>query len=432
MWREIQGCNDWQGLVAGPATWLHPLLRGEIIRYGELLSACYKAFDVDPSSARHLHCKFARDDMLRNLGLHHSGYRVTKYIYASPHEGATAAPRGRWIGYVAVSQSSSSDDAETKTRLGREDIVVAFRGTVTSPEWAANFMSSLTPAGFHPLDPRPGVQVEAGFLSLYTSKESGCRFGLRSCREQLLSEVSRLLKKNQNKREVDGTRSDVSITLVGHSMGSSLALLLAYDICELGLNNTAGCTTAAPVTVFSFGGPRVGNSGFKRRCEEVGVKVLRVVNVNDPVTKLPGVFLNETTPRVLVAGNEEYEMPWSCSCYVHVGVEVALEFFSIQNPGWVHDLDGYIDGLRCPNVGGGAIDDGDDGMELTVSSDFAWKLLDDHQSISGSVDQLLMDDDWNYMVDGFADFLAMHVTMLGRSALFLVLLFYLSKTSWFE
>ncbi|CAI0395531.1 unnamed protein product [Linum tenue] len=417
MWREIQGCNDWQGLVGPAASWLHPLLRGEIIRYGELLAACYKAFDVDPSSSRHLHCKFARDDMLRNLGLHHSGYRVTKYIYASPREGA-AAPRSRWIGYVAVS-ALSDDDAETKTRLGREDIVVAFRGTVTSPEWAANFMSSLTPAGFHPLDPRPGVQVEAGFLSLYTSQESGCRFGLRSCREQLLSEVSRLLRKNkkQNKREID-----VSITLVGHSMGSSLALLLAYDICELGINSLAA-STVAPVTVFSFGGPRVGNSGFKRRCEELGVKVLRVVNVNDPVTKLPGVFLNEATARVL--------MPWSCSCYVHVGVEVALEFFSIQNPGWVHDLDGYIVGLRCPNVG--EINENDDGKEVTVLSgmnatkpyNFALNLSDD--------DQLLMDDDWNYMVDGFADFLAMHVTMVSKSALFLVLLFfYLSKTSWFE
>ncbi|KAK1289730.1 hypothetical protein QJS10_CPB18g00454 [Acorus calamus] len=315
VWREIQGSGDWSDLVEP----LDPLLRAEIVRYGEFVSACYKAFDVDPSSKRYLNCKFGRNSMLDNVGMSSSGYEVTKYIYATPNisiptQSGTCC--SRWVGYVAV-----SSDEEAR-RIGRRDILVTFRGTVTNTEWIANFMSSLAPARLDPHDPRPEVKVESGFLSLYTSDDSTCRFSQGSCREQLLSELSRLL----NKYKVKEGKEEISITLAGHSMGSSLALLLAYDVAELGLNK------GEPITVYSFGGPRVGNLAFKSRCEALGVKVLRVVNVNDPVTKLPGLVLNEN-----------FNWP---SCYAHVGVEVTLDFFKMKDPSCVHDLETYISLLR--------------------------------------------------------------------------------------
>ncbi|XP_022722681.1 galactolipase DONGLE, chloroplastic-like [Durio zibethinus] len=328
-WRELQGSNNWENLIEP----LHPLLRKEIIRYGEFVTACYKAFDLDPNSKRYLNCKYGKKSMLKEVGMDNSGYQVTKYIYATPDvnipiQNGTSC--GRWIGYVAV----SSDEAVK--RLGRRDVLITFRGTVTNHEWLANFMSSLTPARLDPHNPRPEVKVESGFLSLYTSDETDSKFGLESCREQLLSEVSRLLNKYKGE--------ELSITLAGHSMGSALALLLAYDISELGLNQTNSDQDHIPVTVLSFGGPRVGNSSFKQRCEELGVKVLRVVNVNDPITKLPGVLFNENF-RVL---GGRYEFPWSCSCYAHVGVELALDFFNVQNPSCVHDLETYINLLKWP------------------------------------------------------------------------------------
>lgn len=192
-------------------------------------------------------------------------------------------------------------------------------------------MSSLIQAQLDPHNPRPDVKVESGFLSLYTSDESSTsRFGILSCREQLLSEISRLLKKYKGE--------NISLTMAGHSMGSALALLLAYDVAELGLNKLGhdtvnGKLTEVPVTVFSFGGPRVGNLGFKNRCEDLGVKVLRIANVNDPVTKLPGVLFNNENFRVSSLG---------FSWYAHVGVELVLDFFSVQNPSCVHDLESYI------------------------------------------------------------------------------------------
>ncbi|KAL5849153.1 hypothetical protein ACOSQ4_007166 [Xanthoceras sorbifolium] len=324
-WREVQGFNNWENLIDP----LHPLLQQEIIRYGEFVTACYKAFDLEPTSKRYLNCKYGKKSLLRQVGMENSGYEVTKYIYATPDINIpiqNGASCGRWIGYVAV-----SSDHDSIRRFGRRDIVITFRGTVTNPEWIANLMSSLTPARLDPHNQRPDVKVESGFLSLYTSDESDNKFGLGSCREQLLSEVSRLINKYKGE--------ELSITLAGHSMGSSLAILLAYDISELGLNKTDS-SREIPVTVFSYGGPRVGNPGFKKRCEELGVKVLRIVNVNDPITKLPGVVFNENF-RVLG--------PWSCSCYTHVGVELVLDFFNMQNPSCVHDLETYISLLRCPN-----------------------------------------------------------------------------------
>lgn len=308
-WREIQGCNNWENLLDP----LHPLLQREIIRYGHFVTACYKAFDLDPTSKRYLNCKYGKTRMLREIGMPDCGYKVVKYIYATP-DVTTTPSCGRWIGFVAVSTD------EMTQRLGRRDIVITFRGTVTWQEWVANLMSSLTPAEVDPQNPRADVKVEEGFLSLYTSDETTTsRFGMGSCREQVLSEIWRLLREYKEEK-------NLSLTMTGHSLGSALAMLVAYDVAELGLNKNI------PVTVFSFGGPRVGNLGFKKRCEELGVKVLRIANVNDPVTKLPGVFFNYDNFRV-------------SNCYAHVGVELALDFFSLQNPSCVHDLDSYIKSL---------------------------------------------------------------------------------------
>ncbi|KAA8538916.1 hypothetical protein F0562_025608 [Nyssa sinensis] len=277
VWREIQGSNNWENLMEP----LNPLLQHEIIRYGEFITASYKAFNLNPSSKRYLNCKYARKNMLKEVGMMNSGYEVTRYVYTAPNINIpihNAICRGCWIGYVAV----SSDDKVK--RLGRRDIVIVFRGTVTQPEWIANFMSSLTPANLDPLNSRPDVKVESGFLSLYTSEDSDSKFGVKNCREQLLSEVSQNINKYKGE--------EISITISGHSMGSSIALLLAYDIAELGLNMYSS-SQKIPITVYSFGGPRVGNSGFKKRCEELGIKVLRIVNINDPITNLPGVIFNE-------------------------------------------------------------------------------------------------------------------------------------------
>lgn len=73
----------------------------------------------------------------------------------------------------------------------------------------------------------------------------------------------------------DNEPEELSITVCGHSLGSALATLSAYDLAESGFHKLfmGDRKSSVPVTVFSFAGPRVGNSAFKKRIEEIGVKV---------------------------------------------------------------------------------------------------------------------------------------------------------------
>ncbi|RLN04926.1 hypothetical protein C2845_PM13G16270 [Panicum miliaceum] len=329
MWRQVQGSHDWDGLLQP----LHPVVRDEVARYGELVGACYKVLDMDPSSARHMCCKYGKESVLEEAGVAGAGYEVTRYIYATPDVAGPPSTSGRssWVGYVAVSTD------EMTRRLGRRDVLVSLRGTVTQAEWAANLMSALEPARLDARGAHPDVKVESGFLNIYTSSAESAG-GMGSCRDQLLREVSRLVTSLSR----DHPREDMSVTLAGHSMGSALATLLGYDLAELGLNREAS-GRRVPVTVFSFGGPRVGNAAFKDRCDELGVKVLRVANVRDPVTMLPGALLNEGTRGLLAA--------WGGDRYTHVGVELALDFLRLRDPGSVHDLGTYVSSIKTETCG---------------------------------------------------------------------------------
>ncbi|PIN17858.1 Phospholipase A(1) [Handroanthus impetiginosus] len=232
---SVISLNNWDNMVEP----LPPLLRQEIIRYRAFVTACYRAFDLNPNSKRYLNCKYGRKkkkSKLTEVGLGDSGYEVTKYIYVTapdvkPMQTCFGA---RWIGYV-----TASTDNQVSV-LGRRDILITVRG-------------------------------------------------------------------------------------------SSLEVLLPYDIAELGLNNRPNRKEKIPLTVFSFSRPRVENSGFKERCEESGVKILRIVNVNDPITKLPDMSSHGF-----------------CSCYAHAVVELLLDFLKMDNPSCVHDLENYIDLLKYP------------------------------------------------------------------------------------
>ncbi|KAH9299359.1 hypothetical protein KI387_031041 [Taxus chinensis] len=332
-WGEVQGSNNWDGMLDP----MDPLLRSELIKYGEFAQACYDAFDSDPYSSYCGTCKYNPATLLHDLALSpsHSAYRITKYLYATSNINLPNffkksrlghkvwSNHANWMGFVAVAE----DEQEIK-RCGRRDIVIAWRGTVTCLEWLADLMDFLKPAGFHSDHPDPRVKVESGFLDLYTACEKKCRFAKTSAQEQIHTEIKSLLQKYKGEK--------LSITITGHSLGSALAMLSAYDIAEMGVNN------GVPVTVFSFAGPRVGNSAFKHRMEELGVKTLRVVNTHDGVPKVPGIFFNEHFRFV-----REWidKLPWS---YSHVGVELELDHTKSPflrptvDPSCSHNLEAYL------------------------------------------------------------------------------------------
>lgn len=208
---------------------------------------------------------------------------------------------------------------------------------MTGLEWSANLEFQLIPCGLTD-ESKHGqsthIEVEQGFLSLYTSAKEDSRFNKISAQSYLVKEIKDLVEQYKDQGEL-------SITICGHSLGSALATLSAYDLAESDLNQTVvgGKTVTIPITVFSFAGPRVGNNAFKARLEEVGVKVLRVVNKNDRVPQVPGM---------------ESQEGWSWT-YSHVGVELEVndEDSKHLNPGkksianhhnlevYMHLIDGY-------------------------------------------------------------------------------------------
>ncbi|XP_027095780.2 phospholipase A1-Igamma2, chloroplastic isoform X2 [Coffea arabica] len=319
---------------------MDPLLRTELIRYGEMAQACYDAFDFDPFSKYCGTCRFERHKFFRSLGMTEHGYEVTRYIYATSNINLPNffkksrwpkvwSKNANWIGFIAVSND------ETTKRLGRRDITVAWRGTVTRLEWIADLMDFLKPISADKIPcPDPEVKVESGFVDLYTDKDESCRFCRYSAREQILGELKRLV--NMHRKE------EISMTITGHSLGSALAVLSAYDIAETGVHVRED-TSAIPVCVFSFSGPRVGNVRFKERLELLGVKVLRVVNVHDLVPKSPGIFFNEKVPAMVMKLAQG--LPWS---YSHVGVELGLDHKNSPflkpnaDPGCAHNLEAHL------------------------------------------------------------------------------------------
>ncbi|XP_031285839.1 phospholipase A1-Igamma1, chloroplastic-like [Pistacia vera] len=301
-WREIHGQQNWDGLLEP----LYPSLRREIIKYGEFVEATYDAFDFDPLSEFCGSCRYNRHKLFEELGLTGNGYKVTKYIYAMSHVdvpkwferselGRTWSKDSNWMGYVAV-----SSDIETE-RIGRRDIVVAWRGTVAPSEWFMDLKTKLDKFG----SKKSRIHVQHGFLSIYKSKSEKTRYNKLSASEQVMEELNRLVNFFQERGE------EVSLTITGHSLGGALSLLNAYE-----------AATTFPnlfISVISFGAPRVGNIFFKEKLSELGVKTLRVVVKQDIVPKLPGLVFN----KILRKLNPITErLNW---VYRHVGVQLKID-----------------------------------------------------------------------------------------------------------
>ena len=315
-WRKIHGEDDWAGLLDP----MDPIMRSELIRYGEMAQACYDAFDFDPYSKYCGGCKYTHKEFFTSLDIPHIDYTVTRYLYATANVNVPDffkksrwpdkywSEHANWMGYIAV-----SSDESTK-KLGRRDIAIAWRGTVTNVEWVANLQNFLKPLYKDiPCSDRD-VRVEAGFLDMYTDRQTQDGYCKYSAREQVLGELKRLLEKYKNE--------EISVTLTGHSLGSAMATLSAFDIAETGLNVRED-GRKIHVSVISFSGPRVGNVKFKWRLEKkLGVKVLRVHNKHDLVPNSPGFFINEKSPKWLLKIAEDIDIPW---CYTHVGADLELD-----------------------------------------------------------------------------------------------------------
>ncbi|KAI4343091.1 hypothetical protein MLD38_027634 [Melastoma candidum] len=331
MWRELHGSSDWDGMLDP----LHPSLRREIIKYGEFAQATYDGFDFETSSKYRGSCRYNKKKLFDVLGLTKNGYQVLDYVYAMSHaEIPSWLERSRfldawskdsnWMGYVAV-----SDDKET-LRIGRRDIIVAWRGTMTPAECFKDFQRRLEPIGCN-----SEAKVEHGFLSIYKSRRESTRYNKSSASEQVMTMINKVVEFYRNRGE------QVSLTITGHSLGGALALLNAHEV--------ASTIPNLSVSVVSFGAPRVGNAAFKEEIETLGVKALRIVMKQDLVPKMPGVVLNEGLQKIEeITGT----LDW---VFTHVGTMLELNVtssphlkhrFSVMGyhnlETYLHLVDGYL------------------------------------------------------------------------------------------
>jgi hypothetical protein len=324
--------------------------------------------------------KYDKSKLVEEVGLVNRGYEITELLYATADDKRlfknylqpSSAPddeMSNFMGFVAVCKSPRELE-----RLGRRDIVVAWRGSATGIDFRADATDVFSPAGTMYEERSPmedPVAFERGFLSVYKSSNENSRFNKKSARDQALDAVRKLVNCEEYKNE------ELSITVTGHSLGSALSMICAYDIAESGTNkrerspkvptsydhpnleekhpghDSEPLESRVPVSVISFAGPRVGNSGFKKRLEDLNVKVLRVVEAHDLVPDMPGVIFGEQL--------EWLHSLWKMlpDSYNHVGRELKVDSLVSQyvkdtiNPITAHNLEQYLHlltGYQGPNA----------------------------------------------------------------------------------
>lgn len=123
-------------------------------------------------------------------------------------------------------------------------------------------------------------KVMNGWLTIYVSNDPDSQFTKLSARDQLLKKIEDL--RNMYKGE------NLSITLTGHSLGASLAILAAFDLVENGVEDI-------PVSAIVFGSPQIGNKAFQERVLKFpNLNILHVKNKIDLIPLYPSALLGYT------------------------------------------------------------------------------------------------------------------------------------------
>ncbi len=143
------------------------------------------------------------------------------------------------------------------------DVVVAIRGTEGILEWIRDFDLELVRFPY-----AEAGNVEQGFNGFYST----FRTGPSSTAARVIDRLASLI--------AGGGITTLRIT--GHSLGSSLATLLAIDVA-------ANRGFAKPV-VYTFASPRVGDKVFAGSYDQLVETSWRIANLNDIVTQLPPQF----------------------------------------------------------------------------------------------------------------------------------------------
>lgn len=144
--------------------------------------------------------------------------------------------------------------------LNNDSLLISIRGTEDYQEWVddAKFLHV-----DYPFDTATG-RVEWGFTAIFTSFEVS--FPGNDVQIPLFEYLATLAEPE-------------TITVVGHSLGSALATLVAYESARLRLSQK--------VRLVTFASPRVGDGNFAQSFENLVANSLRIVNRPDFIPRLP-------------------------------------------------------------------------------------------------------------------------------------------------
>lgn len=150
------------------------------------------------------------------------------------------------------------------------DLVIAFRGTRESVDWAISNLKAF-PVLLRDCEDAKSVRVHRGF-------QRTLDYGDKTTEMRSLDAI------NQYLEEFDLLNRSIAIT--GHSMGGALAILYATkfrakwrEICDRQL-----------VEVVTFGSPALGLQAFKNYYADLNKKTTRIINGSDGVPFTPPVF----------------------------------------------------------------------------------------------------------------------------------------------
>uniref|UniRef100_A0A0E0FEE2 Fungal lipase-type domain-containing protein n=1 Tax=Oryza meridionalis TaxID=40149 RepID=A0A0E0FEE2_9ORYZ len=244
--------------------------RAELVRYARMADVAYAAF-AGEENLPHLLVEGGVGDYVATTHLYATIDAVLKAFEVFPVLNGVDKPY--WFGYVAVAR-----------RGGRRwDIAVAWRGSVTVADWMMNVHINLVPFKY---GGGAAGKVAEGFYSVYTSSDPSKEHGELSAREQVVGEVLRLVDhfRRQDDHSSQKKKTDVRVTVTGHSLGGALALMSAHDVAaKLAIAGHGD----VPVHAVTFGSPHVGDMAFRGALRGKHVGVVRVAVKQDVVPRLP-------------------------------------------------------------------------------------------------------------------------------------------------
>ena len=230
------------------------------------------------------------------------------------------------IYYVGDVNSSKELVYAINVNSNEERITVAFRGSVTKVDFAADANINMMYVAEPSLDlvavedGEHEIGLHQGFYEyLFNSSGSKSNF------DQILEHVQKLFKQDTNRQR------HYKLYITGHGSGGALASLFGYYCAASSSRNQL----PLPVTVVSVASPKVGDLAFARSFTELEsqakLRHLRIAAYKDPMNLVPVHSSNDplplgmrnSSPLCALAFNDSFSCD-SNDVYCHTGVVMKL------------------------------------------------------------------------------------------------------------